>query len=295
MAGTRILKWFLPYVLIQSFQFQFAKDSLQYSSPFVTMAIRYLVAGSILLAVSRSITRDKYVFAIAAFTSGSTMFWILGLQYVSTGDSAVLSYSTPLFAIPAAAIFLNEKTTKWGIVGALVGFSGVTIYASTLVHGSLLVGAIFSLLGTICWVGFSTLFRKVKHFEPFSLVGTQFLIGSIPFLVGSIFFRSVNFTGNYLFDVIYVAVPGGALQYFLWYAMVRVEKLDKITTMTFAIPASTVAIQSVEYMQFPNPISILGAAIMFVGIYLSNSKGSRSKGTEVTKQEGRLVEGTSEK
>ncbi|MBI3116209.1 MAG: hypothetical protein HYZ12_02605 [Thaumarchaeota archaeon] len=45
-----------------------------------------------------------------------------------------------------------------------------------------------------------------------------------------------------------------------------------MTTMVFAVPVTTVGIQSIETMTIPNPASILGSIVLFAGIFVSYMK-----------------------
>lgn len=89
--NLRILKLLIPYIFIGSFQFQFAKQGLDYSSPYIFMGIRYLIAALILLLISRKLVLNKNILPVALSFSASSLFWILGLEYVTPGDSAVLN------------------------------------------------------------------------------------------------------------------------------------------------------------------------------------------------------------
>src|SRR5580700_193762 len=84
-----ILKWFLPYLAIASLQYQFTKDGLNYASPFVLMAGRYLFVGMMFYFIGgRKIPLNRDALKVAFYASISTLLWAVGLQYVSPGDSA---------------------------------------------------------------------------------------------------------------------------------------------------------------------------------------------------------------
>jgi drug/metabolite transporter (DMT)-like permease len=270
-VADSILKWFIPYVLLSSFNYPIAKDGLNYASPFLFMAMRYLLAAAILLAIGRRLILRRQPVILGLVTSASSFFWVLGLSVVSAGDSAVLSYTMPLFAIPMAVLILKERPMAVEVAGALVGFAGVAIYSLALVHGSLLIGVAYTLLNAFFWAVYSVYLRKLKAEDPISLVGTQFLIGSLPLVLASLYNPSVRFTQGFVLDIVYMGVFGGAVQLFLWNSMLRVERVGRLTTMAFAVPATAVAIQSVESYTFPALASIVGATLMFVGIYVSNA------------------------
>lgn len=49
----------------------------------------------------------------------------LGLQYVDSGRSAILAYTTPLWVTPLALIFLKERLGRLKVVGLIAGLCGV--------------------------------------------------------------------------------------------------------------------------------------------------------------------------
>lgn len=267
--NIKFLKLFIPYVFIGAFQFQFAKEGLNYSSPYIFMGIRYLIAALILLLISRRLVLNKNILPVALSFSASSLFWILGLEYVTPGDSAVLNYTMPLFAILGAILILGEKPLRREIVGVLTGFLGILIYAVPLYHGSLLAGAILSLVGAITWGTYSVFLKRLRNEDSSAVVGTAFLIGSIPFLIGSIPYHNVQFTDGFLIDLAYVSVIGGAISLFLWNGMLKMERIGRVTTMVFAVPATTLGIQSIETLSAPSLVSIVGSIVMFVGIFVS--------------------------
>ena len=269
MAGS-IVKWFVPYVLLASLNYPIAKDGLNYSSPFLFMAMRYILAAGILIAIGRRLVIKRGTVILGLVASISTFFWILGLGIISPGDSAVLSYTMPLFAIPLAVLLLKERPMLLEVAGALVGFAGVAVYSITLSHGSLVSGLVFTLINAFFWGAYSVYLRRLKAEDPISVLGTMFLVGSNPLLLASGFDLRLNVTPEFIFDLSYMSVLGGAVQLFLWNSMLRVERVGRLTTMAFAVPATAVAIQSIESYAFPALASIVGASLMFLGIYMAN-------------------------
>ena len=267
---SRLLQWYLPYVLVSSLVYGFTQDGLGYASPFTLMAARYLIVASIFFILVRRIDISRESLIVAFLFSVSTLFWALGLEYVSTGDSAVLTFTMPLFSIPLAALIIGERIAFQNVAGALIGFSGVMLYSSTLSHGSLLLGAIYTLINAVLWAAGSVYYRKLRNRDPLPLLTAQFLLGSIPFLIGSAFFPKIQLTDGLLVDMAYLVVFGGVLQTFFWNSMLRVQSVARITTFAFAVPAVTVFLQSVETSALPPWTSVLGATVMFLGIFVSS-------------------------
>ncbi len=271
VTNASLLRWYLPYVAIASIQYQFTKDGLNYASPFVLMAGRYLLVGIVFFFLGgRKVPLDGEALKVAFFASISTLFWAVGLEYISPGDSAVLSYTMPLFSIPIAYFLINEKVSLREVLGATVGFSGVILYSITLAHGSVLFGAILTVLNAIFWATYSVYYRKLKDRDPAPVLTTQFFVGAIPFVIGALFFPKVDPTLNFIADFTYIVLFMGVFQYFLWNKLLRLGRVGKITAMAFAVPATSIFIDAVLASKLPPPLSILGAGTMFAGIFIAS-------------------------
>jgi drug/metabolite transporter (DMT)-like permease len=241
------------------------------------MTLRYVPVGIIFYFMGgRKVPMDRDTLLVAAFASTSTILWAFGLKMVSPGDSAVLSYTMPLFSIPVAFIAIREKISARELAGALVGFSGVVIYSMSLSHGSLLVGALFSILNAIFWAAYTVYYRKLKTREPIPMLTTQFLVGSIPMIMGSFFFPQLTVTTNFLIDLVYIIVFTGVVQFYLWNGLLRRARVGRVTTMAFAVPAVSILIDSIRTFTVPTSFEVIGAIVMFLGIFVSSwNRGSQ--------------------
>ncbi len=56
-----------------------------------------------------------------------TMCVTLGLRYVDAGRSAILAYTTPLWVLPLATLFLGERLSVLKIIGFFLGLLGVLL------------------------------------------------------------------------------------------------------------------------------------------------------------------------
>jgi len=235
------------------------------------MSVRYLLVGVVFYFMGgRKIRLDSDSIKVAVFATLSTGLWAVGLQYVSPGDSAVLSYTMPLFSIPIAYFAIRERATYRELAGAIIGFSGVVLYSMTLDHGSALIGAILTVLNAVFWAAYSVYYRKLRNTDPMPVLTTQFLLGSLPFLIGALIFPEFHFTQGLFIDLIYIVVFTGLIQYYLWNGLLRRGRIGRITTMAFAVPATSIIIDSILTSSIPSYIAIVGAAIMFFGIFLSS-------------------------
>ena len=56
----------------------------------------------------------------------------VGLQSVPTGRSVVLAYTTPLWVVPGAALFLGERLTARRAIGVMLGLTGLVVLFNPL-------------------------------------------------------------------------------------------------------------------------------------------------------------------
>jgi drug/metabolite transporter (DMT)-like permease len=281
LTNATLAKWLVPYVVVAALQYQFTKDGLSYTSPFVLMTFRYVFAGIVFYFLGgRRIPLDRDALLVAGFSSASTLLWAVGLGYVSAGDSAILSYTMPLFSIPLAFVVVREKILSRELLGALVGFSGVFVYSLTLGHGSQSLGAFFTLVGAVFWAAYSVYYRKLRNREPLPIFTTQFLVGSLPGVVGSLFYPQISPGVNLLVDLVYIVLFSGVVLFFLWNGLLRRGRVGRITTLAFAVPAMTILIDSVRTFTLPSSLAALGGSMMFIGVFIATWSRDSGDSTE---------------
>jgi len=269
------MKYALLYVLIQTFMYQIAKDGLTYASPFVLMGTRFMIASSLTFLMARRFRPiiNKDTILLSVFTCAATGLWTYGLEFVSPADSAVLSYTMPLFSIPISAIILSEKPTSsdWG--GAVLGFIGVLIYSIPLTkHSFTLLGGVLTLVNAFFYATYTVYFRKLKNQEPTMTVATQLLFAALILLALTPLDYRLTVNGNFLFDLAYLSVLGGVAMLFLWNALARFQKIGKTTTLVYLTPVAATVVQTVQTSILPDGVSLSGLALMILGLCLSNKR-----------------------
>jgi drug/metabolite transporter (DMT)-like permease len=269
----KTLGYLVPYVLISTFQYQIAQDGLKYSSPFVLMGLRYLIASLILFGVVRSfrpiVNKDTVLLSIVSWASSG--FWILGLEYVSPSESAVLSYTMPLISIPMSYLILSEKASRKEWAGAAVGFGGVLVYSFVLFGNRTLsaLGAVLTLTNAFFWGMYTIYLRKLKNQEATTTVATQLLLGALFFfLIIPVGFR-LEVTPVFWFDLAYLSVLSGALYFLLWNAIARLQSVGKTSTLIYSTPLAVTVVQYAETSLLPPPVSLIGICLMIFGISIS--------------------------
>src|SRR5262245_61127742 len=104
-----------------------------------------------------------------------------GLQLVPTGRSVVLAYTTPLWVIPGAGLFLHERLSARRLGGVAVGLLGLAVLFNPLTFDWTDRGAILGngaiLLAAFLWAG-SILHIRGHDWRstPFDLVPWEMLL-----------------------------------------------------------------------------------------------------------------------
>ncbi|WP_054845773.1 DMT family transporter [Sulfuracidifex tepidarius] len=268
-----IAKYLIPYIIFSTLAFYFAKDGVEHSSPVFFMGIRYVIAGLPLLLFVRKMVINKDTVVLALLTSISSVLWGYGLVYVSPSESAVLSYSMPIFSLPIALLLIKEIPQKEEIVGLAVASLGLGIYSIPLMRGFQLEGAVLTLANAFFWASYTVYYRKMKDMDPMVVNTSQLLIGGLMILVVSpLFGTQIAFTVNEVGDLLFVSTFGGSVTFLLWNMMMKYEKVNKVTVASYSIPIFTTVLQSLTSYSLPSSYSVSGLTLMTLGIGVSRLK-----------------------
>ena len=180
-------------VVIWGLNWVMAKKSLEFVSPVWVTAFR-LVPVCIVFFVMCIATKQLRIPVRADIPVIFSIGWLhmvgfsvlvsWGLQYLPAGKSIVLAYTTPLWVLPAAWLFLNESFTPRRILGLVIGMSGLVLILqpSAMDWGdrNVLIGQGFVLMGALLWAISIVYGRAHKWVTPlFALLPWQMLVGGL--------------------------------------------------------------------------------------------------------------------
>jgi drug/metabolite transporter (DMT)-like permease len=180
-------------VLIWGVNWIAAKKSLEFVSPVWVTAFRLVPMCIIFFGVCLVTKKLRIpvradlpiIFSIGwLHMVGFSVLVSVGLQYLPAGKSIVLAYTTPLWVLPAAWLFLNEPLTLRRILGLVIGMSGLILIlqpsAMDWNDRNVLIGHGFVLLGALLWAISIVYGRAHKWVTPlFSLLPWQMLLGGL--------------------------------------------------------------------------------------------------------------------
>ena len=273
--------YLLTVVLAWGLVWPVNKVLLESLSPFWLMAVRSAIATGALFVIAGArgrLTRPPradlpVVLSITLLHMiGFGVFAAWGLQTVPTGRSVVLAYTTPLWVVPGAALFLGESLTARRLTGVLVGMLGLLVLFNPLAFDwtslEALLGNGAILLAALLWAA-SILHIRAHRWTstPFDLVPWEMLLATIILLplaraidgplVAS---WDVRFTGL----VLYAGIPGTAVAY--WATAAASRALPAITTSLGLLATPLVStVVATLWLAEPLTLSLVIAIALILG------------------------------
>ena len=172
---------------------------------------------------------------------------------------------------------MNERPSINEVTGIIIGFFGFMVYASSLDVS--LIGAVMTITNAIFWAMFTVYYRKLRGLEPVN--ASQFLLGSLFFLIIIPFDYKFDPSSSFLVSFSYSTFLGGLLMFLLWNMMLKVEKVGKMVVLIFSIPIFSTLVDYIRGVIEVNFLVILGIGIMFSGLVISQLGSNERKGIRI--------------
>ena len=115
---------------------------------------------------------------------GFAVFATVGLELVPVGRSVVLAYTSPLWVIPGAALFLGERLTPRRLFGVMLGLIGLAVLFNPLAFDwndrNSILGHAALLAAALCW-SMSILHVRAHTWRstPFQLVPWETMLATL--------------------------------------------------------------------------------------------------------------------
>jgi drug/metabolite transporter (DMT)-like permease len=265
--------------------------------PFVMAAVRFSIAGAVLLgvvyvlrrgAVARPSLRElRDSFIVGAFLLGGGMGAVAwGEQTVPSGITALMIAMMPVWVAAFGRIFLRERLPLAASIGIATGLLGVAI----LVGPSLFVdrsldpaGVVALILSPISWAA-GSLFaanRARLPADPFVTTGMQMLAGSTVLAAAALVSGEAasvhleTITTNSILALVYLTVIGSLVAFTSYAWVLRHAPLPLIATYAFVNPVVAVFLGWLILQEAITPRQVLAGAVIVVGVALIVAARSR--------------------
>ena len=265
--------------------------------PFLMAAIRFLIAGIVLLTWSVARDRGSITFPtrrewrdsaiVGSLLLGGGMGMVaFGEQTVPSGITALLIAMMPVWVAILGRIFLGERLPRLAVVGIVVGFGGVAILIGPSAFGG--AGALDALglaaiiVSPISWAS-GSLFashRAVLPRRPLLATGIQMVCGGLVLTTMSVV--SGEFSGlrvdavspASLAALVYLTLIGSLVAFTAYGWLLRVAPLPLIATYAYVNPVVAVILGALVLHEPVNPRTLVaGAVIIFAVALIVTARG----------------------
>ena len=265
--------------------------------PFLMAAIRFLIAGSVLLGWS--VAREGRAFQVptrrelrdsaivdALLLGGGMGMVAFGELTVPSGITAILIAMMPVWVAILGRAFLGERLPRTAGVGIVIGFVGVAILVGpSAVGGSGALdplGLAAIIISPICWASGSLFASHRATLPPRPLVatGVQMVMGGLVLatmgaVTGEFARLQVDQVSSESFAaLIYLTAIGSLVAFTAYGWLLRVAPLPLIATYAYVNPVVAVVLGAVVLSEPIDPRTLVaGAVIIFAVALIVTSRG----------------------
>ena len=259
--------------------------------PFVMAAIRFLIAGGVLIGWSvaregRSLVlpskrewRDSAI--VGALLLGGGMGMVsFGEQTVPSGITALLIAMMPVWVAVLGRIFLGERLPRLAVVGIVAGFIGVAILIGPSAFGGSGglggLGLAAIIVSPISWASGSLFASHRAQLPrlPLLATGLQMLSGGV---VLSVMSAASGELGSFHIDAIspaslgalaYLTIVGSLVAFTAYGWLLRVAPLPLVATYAYVNPVVAVALGALVRGEPVDARTLLAGAVIVAAVAL---------------------------
>ena len=281
--NTRALVLLMVVVLAWGTMWPVNKALLAYMTPIWSVALRTYISTLTLFAISLFATglalptRQDMPVLVSMVVLHMVAFTILSqlaLQWVPAGRSAVLAYTSVLWAPIAAALCLGETLSRRRVLGLGLGILGLIAIFNPFTFDwadrGAVAGNALLLLAAMLWA--ASIVHNRGHAwraTPFQLAPWQALLAAVLLTLAAASIEGapvVTWNGRSLALLLFAGIPGTALAY--WAAAVSSSELPASTTSLglLGTPAVSVAVALLLLGEAPSFALLLALGLLIGGI-----------------------------
>jgi drug/metabolite transporter (DMT)-like permease len=280
----RLIGAFLLLTLIWGTTWAAIRVGLQGVPPFTGVALRFAIAGALLLALARALgvrlgrgRHEKALWAanglLSFCLSYSIVYW--SEQYIPSGLAAVLFATNALFVAALAHVLLpGERLGPLAGAGMLLGFAGVAVIFSddlSLLGGQPVRHAALVMLASplVSAVSSVAVKRWGREVHPLSLAAMPMLMaglvmGAVALLVERD--RPLVFDARSVGALLYLAILGSAVTFTIYYWLLARASATRVALMSYLIPIVAVGVGAALFDEPLRPRLLAGAVRVLAGV-----------------------------
>jgi drug/metabolite transporter (DMT)-like permease len=263
---------------------------LRYLSPLQIVAIRFALISTAFLvlmtvqpALRPRFTRSqwKLVWLAGLFGVPMSQLAIVSAQrYLDPALASLIVTTAPAAAVIIAPFFLPERITRTQGIGFAIALAGTSIVIIGGAGGASfsprdILGASVGIITPVSWAVYTIILKRLQGNHPLATVGTGLTLGTL-FLVPwmpSAASAAMHIDAETWLWLLYLGLIGTFLTYVLWYRGLSVLTAGQVVAYMYLVPVFALIWSLVILGQAPPPIGLMGGAVVFVGVGITQRSG----------------------
>lgn len=293
MEKQNLTKTYIILLLVPLFwggAFGTTKHILSEIGPLTTSALRFMLAGLIMLAWST--WRGELVWAsmrrnfFGLLALGATgvfsynYFFATGLQYTSAITAALIIVINPVFTTCIASFFMGEAWNWRTIVGVAISLLGVSLVISkgdlsVLTHMSIGIGELYLFGSVASWVAYTLIVKKVtRTMENGLMTSVSTMMGAVMLLLISMvkedqWHNVLHVSNQTMTEIVYLAVCSTVFAFLLFNWGVERIGATKASAYINLTPINAAWIAILLYGEKIAAYHLIGMAVTITGVLIT--------------------------
>ena len=216
-------------------------------------------------------------------------FW--GLASTTATNTALIFGISPVMISLMAALFLSEPFLRRQILGALVGFSGISLiitqgHLGAIQLRGMMTGNLLVLAAAVYWAGYSVATRHITQaVKPEVYTFYLLTLGALGPLILAVTAEGrlpiSGLDGRTMAALVFIGVSTGTLGINFWNWGLSQIEASRVGVFSYLEPVFAAILAAAFLGERPSLPTALGAVLVFVGIFLTTvSRRTAEKATE---------------
>jgi O-acetylserine/cysteine efflux transporter len=261
-------------IVIWGMNFSAGKEAIAYIPPFFLLAIRFSLAGLVMLPFVKAIKGNFWHLLMISFTQITLHFGLLfsGLKGVEAGISSVLIMCEVPFALMLSAWLLNERLVPHKLAAITLTFVAAAYLVFDPNIGSFSLSGLM-VLGAALSFAFSVIqMKKITHIDRYTVVSYTTLLAVPQCLLISLIFEHnqwqaiVNSTALAWWMIAYLSFISTVLSTLAWFSLLRKYPVNKLMPFTLLTPVFGVLSGWLFLQETITKSVLLSIAVVMLGV-----------------------------
>jgi drug/metabolite transporter (DMT)-like permease len=272
--GNISLAILIPAVLSQQILsaicFPVAKYGLAFIEPFTYAFFRYLIASTVLLAISFSKHHENRIprsdlwriagLGFLIIPMNQTLY-LLGQSFTAAGHASIMFATTPVWVFLMSVFYLKEQLFWRRTLGFIFG----TEY---------LIGDVIIMVSVLAWALYTILGKPlVEKYGALRVTAYAISFGSLMYLPLGVYSASMyDYSKATLLawvSIIYMAVGMSVIGYVIWYWLLKHMPASRLAVFSNIQPVIATTVAFFALGEQPGVPFFIGASIVLLGVILT--------------------------